>query len=92
MKRVLFAIGFLALSSTPALPAEKTVTLKVGNMTCALCSLTVSKAIRGVEGVIEVVVDYESKRASVRYDNTATTWRAIARASKNAGYPTERIK
>lgn len=92
MKHLLFAIGLFALSATPSLSAEKTVTLAVANMTCAVCPLTVSTAIRGVDGVIEVSVDYESKRASVRYDDTTATWREIARASKNAGYPAERVK
>ena len=56
-------------------------------MTCALCPITVRKAMERVEGVRSVEVDFEAKTASVAFDATATSAAEIAAASTNAGYP-----
>lgn len=66
---------------------ERDVTLAVENMTCGACAITVTMAIERVAGVQDVAVDYDTKQADVRYDDTLTTWQAIAQASTNAGYP-----
>ena len=48
MKTILLAAA-LILSSGAAWAAERSVTLDIQNMTCALCPITVSTAIKGVE-------------------------------------------
>jgi mercuric ion binding protein len=92
MKRLLLGTTLLILASAAAVAGEQTVTLAVGNMTCALCPITVSKAIERVDGVTEVSVDYDTKRAIVRFDDTATSWETIARASTNAGFPAHKAE
>ena len=59
----------------------------VDNMTCALCPVTVRKAMAGVSGVKSVSVDFEGKTATVMFDPAVTDPAAIAAASTNAGYP-----
>lgn len=81
------AMAGLMFGFSSALADERTVTLVVEKMTCALCPITVSKAIEHVAGVRDVTVDFASKQATVRYDDAVTTWQAIAEASANAGYP-----
>lgn len=66
---------------------EQTVTFSIENMTCAMCPITVSKAMQGVDGVNSVIVDFETKKATVSFDNAATTAAQIGAASTNAGYP-----
>lgn len=84
----LLAITLLALViSNTAWAAEKTVVLKVDKMTCALCPITVSKAIKGVEGVESVDIDYDAKTATVTFDDKATDVDTVAASSTNAGYP-----
>ena len=56
-------------------------------MTCALCPLTVEKAMRGVDGVKGVTVNFESKTATVVFEDSQTNIGVIAQASFNAGYP-----
>lgn len=56
-------------------------------MTCALCPVTVHKALTGVAGVKSVSVDFGSKTARVLFDPEVTDTPAIAAASTNAGYP-----
>ena len=87
MKHVtVFFVLALGLSGT-ALAEQQTVTLAVEKMTCALCPLTVSKAIENVEGVTSVDVDYASKTAEVTFDDAITDVNTVAAASTNAGYP-----
>lgn len=70
-----------------AAETEQSVTFDVPGMTCALCPVTVRKAMEGVEGVRQVEVDFEARTATVVFDPSAATIEAIAAASANAGYP-----
>jgi len=69
--------------------ATDTVTLAVGNMTCALCAVTVRRAVGRVDGVAEVVVDAARGTATVRFDPQRTAVAAIAAAARDAGFPAE---
>ncbi|HET6161294.1 MAG TPA: cation transporter [Dongiaceae bacterium] len=77
----------LLLSASIAAAAERTVTLTVANMTCALCPITVRTAIEHVAGVKDVQVDFETKTAVVVFDDAEATVEDIAEASRLAGYP-----
>ena len=57
----------------------------VTGMTCAACSAHVEKAVRGVEGVRDVVVSLLTNSMSVTYDAPATA-QAICDAVYSAGY------
>ena len=59
----------------------------IQNMTCALCPVTVKRAMEGVEGVRSVNIDFDAKTATVVFDPSVTNADAIAAASTNAGYP-----
>lgn len=86
MLRVLILL-FLFLSPLAAAAAERTITLTVQNMTCALCPITVRTAIEHVTGVKDVQVDFETKTAVVVFDDAQATPLDIAEASREAGYP-----
>ncbi|OAI20325.1 hypothetical protein A1507_22970 [Methylomonas koyamae] len=66
---------------------QQTVTLNIENMTCAMCTVTIKKALRKVEGVQEVTVDYDSKTATITFDNQKTDSVALIKATTDAGYP-----
>lgn len=83
---LLLLLAFAALSDT-ALAASRTVTFTVQNMTCAVCPITVKKALSQVLGVTLVSVDYASKTATVKFDDTAATVDKLTDATKAAGYP-----
>ncbi|MEQ1546087.1 mercury resistance system periplasmic binding protein MerP [Methyloglobulus sp.] len=78
----------LAFMSGSALAAPRTVTLDVQNMTCAVCPITVKKALEHVSGVQQVTVDYASKTAIVEFDDMVATVDKLTEATQNAGYPT----
>ena len=103
MKTVIFALLFTfgavglwaAAVSSPAQAQSagatnadsQSATFAIENMTCALCPVTVRKAMESVSGVKSVSVDFENKTATVLFDPAVTDRAAIAAASTNAGYP-----
>ncbi len=87
MKSTLTTIALLIGLFGTAFAEEQTVTLAVEKMFCALCPITVTKAMEQVEGVSAVEVDFETKLAVVTFDDATTGWQQVARASTNAGYP-----
>ncbi len=87
MKSILTTIALLIGLSGAAFADEQTVNLSIEKMYCALCPITVSKAMEQVEGVSQVEVSFEAKLAVVTFDDAITTWEQVALASTNAGYP-----
>lgn len=88
MKTILLSLVLmLIIPSDPALAATRTVTLAVQNMTCAVCPITVKKALEQVSGVQKVDIDYEGKTATVEFDDAAVTAEQLSEATKRVGYP-----
>ena len=76
-----------AQTATTAAAALTEVSFDVPDMTCALCPVTVKRAMEGVDGVRTVEIDFEARMATVVFDTATTSADAIATASANAGYP-----
>lgn len=83
---VVIAATLFTLAGVAA-AATQTVTLAVKNMTCAVCPITVKKALNGVAGVSDTEVSYEHKEAVVTYDDAKTNVEALIKATTDAGYP-----
>ncbi len=91
-------VGLLVLPYvTPRLVANPTtasvpgraasVTLAVDNMTCSGCVATVTKAVRGVPGVLAADVTLDPPRAIVRFDPARVAPEQLAAAAAAVGYP-----
>jgi periplasmic mercuric ion binding protein len=78
-------------SATDATVKEKTQVFAIEKMTCATCPITVKTAMKKVDGVSSVDVDFEAKTATVVYDPAVATAEQIANASTNAGYPASTV-
>ena len=65
----------------------QTVTLDVQNLTCAVCPITVKKALERVLGVTEAKVDFAKKTASISFDSDKTSPDALTKATADTGYP-----
>nr|WP_020563100.1 cation transporter [Methylosarcina fibrata] len=76
-----------AAAPEPAQASLQSVTFDMQNMTCAMCSITIKKALQGVDGVKNVTVDADAKTATVTFDPQKTTLEALIKATTNAGYP-----
>lgn len=89
MKYILMAMvlsGCLGII-LPAHATEQTVSMSIEKMTCALCPVTVRKAMERVDGVQEVKVNFDTKTAVVTFDDSKTTAADVAQASTDVGYP-----
>lgn len=87
MQKLLTAITFAMLASTPVLAATQTVTLSVPDMSCPACPITVKKALSNVEGVGKIDVSLEKREAVVAFDDNKTSISKLTEATEMAGYP-----
>lgn len=82
------APAFAALvASSAVFAAGQTAMLDVTNMDCAVCPITVRKALEKVPGVDSAKVDFKTKRAVVTFDAAKTTTQALTKATADAGFP-----
>ena len=91
MKQFLLLIA-LAIASFGAWAKPDTVTLSVPGMNCAVCPITVRKALERVDGVATAKVDYETKTAVVTFDDGLTSVQKLREATSNVGYPSQVVK
>ncbi|HEY2122272.1 MAG TPA: mercury resistance system periplasmic binding protein MerP [Chthoniobacterales bacterium] len=87
MNRFVWLNSLVALPFTLFAGALQTVTLDVKNMTCAVCPITVKKALEKVTGVTSATVDFDKKTASVTFDPDKANPATLAKATLDAGYP-----
>jgi mercuric ion binding protein len=91
MKRLLsvavLASGLLAADAANA--DEQTVTLAVENMTCASCPYIVKRSLAAIPGVSNAQVSFETKSATVIFDDQKTNVTALTDATTKAGYPSQ---
>ena len=91
MNRRLAVLAFASLLGSIAVATaraeSRTVTLSVPGMTCELCPITVSKALKKIGGVEKVAARFENKEAVVTYDDARTSVDALRKATADAGYP-----
>jgi len=77
-------VWFSSAALADALPELQ---LEVKNMSCAVCPITVRKALERVPGVKSIKVDLPSRTATVGYDPALATPEAIMKATADAGFP-----
>ncbi len=82
-----FALVIVLIGSVQA--ADKAVTLKVDNMTCASCPYMVTTALKKVDGVKNVEVSLQTSLAKVIFDDSKTNVEALRNATFDAGFPSE---
>jgi len=62
------------------------VTIRIGGMTCAMCSQTVETSLKRLDGVLTVTVNLGTERAYVTYNSSMVTLIQMRDAIVNAGY------
>jgi len=87
MNRFVLIGAVVALPFTVFAGTLQTVTLDVQNMTCAVCPITVKKAIERVPGVTDAKVDFDKKTASISFDPDKASTDTLTKATADAGYP-----
>tara|TARA_B100000749_G_scaffold278647_1_gene269763 strand:+ start:706 stop:1044 length:339 start_codon:yes stop_codon:yes gene_type:complete len=74
-------------SQTKQITNEKTITLLVPGMTCSVCPITVSNALKNILGVSTVSVNFEEKTAIVTFNPQEVSASALIKATTDVGYP-----
>ena len=87
MKMLFPILLSFTLLAAPAFAADQTVILKVPDMNCAVCPITVKKALLTIKGVKAVKIDFDSRKATVSFDDAKTNVGALIHATTEAGYP-----
>lgn len=94
MKRLMAILGMFGLPSLSdnVLAKEQTVTLRVENMTCSLCPVTVRKALEAVEGVQETNISLVENKAVIIFDDDQSDVETLMTTTTNAGFPSAGVK
>jgi len=87
MNRFILIGAIVALPFTLFAGALQTVTLDVQNMTCAVCPITVKKALQRVPGVTDAKVDFDKRTATLSFDPDKASLAALTKATADAGHP-----
>jgi Cu+-exporting ATPase len=66
--------------------AEKKITLKITDMSCASCAQAVEKALNKAEGVTEAQVNFAAEKAYVTFDPAQSSREQLIEVVKNSGY------
>lgn len=64
----------------------ETITLPVSGMSCASCVLTIEKAVNGLPGVANIVVNFAAEKAIVEFDKKVTSLEDIKKRVRAVGY------
>ena len=64
----------------------KTITLRIGGMTCASCAQIISKTLRQTDGVTEANVNLAMEKATVTFYPSRTNYAKIKKAIEDTGY------
>jgi copper chaperone CopZ len=93
---LLIATCFACLNRSKDLPMEelamvdssatKTVILHVEGMTCEGCEMTISKAVNGIEGVVDVNASYTDSLTTVVFDTSKASIVLISEKINELGY------
>lgn len=70
----------------------ETVEFKCDGMTCSGCEQTITKEVKKLDGIKEVVADAKAKYVKVTYAGNITNKDDIKKAINEAGYDTEDSK
>lgn len=82
----LFLTLILASAVTPVWAAMQTVTLRVPEMSCGACPITVKKALSRVDGVSKISINVAQREAIVTFDNAKTSVQKLTKTTEDAGY------
>lgn len=89
MKKLIFCIWLLIFQF--AQTEERSVTLHLPTMNCAMCPITVKKALMNVDGIINAKVTYDNRQAQVLFDDAKTSTSTLIKATTDAGYPSTEV-
>jgi Cu+-exporting ATPase len=82
IKEAVHKIGYEVVEKTDS----KNITIPIGGMTCASCAQRIEKAIKKLDGVTTVSVNFATEKATIAYEPQKVRLSAIKEAIEKAGY------
>jgi Cu+-exporting ATPase len=82
IKEVVHKIGYEVVEKTDS----TNITIPIGGMTCAACAQRIEKAIKKLDGVTSVSVNFATEKATVAYQPQKVRVSVIKEAIEKAGY------
>ncbi|MBA2540142.1 MAG: heavy-metal-associated domain-containing protein [Deltaproteobacteria bacterium] len=64
----------------------KSVTIPVDGMACDSCAARIGRSLVGIDGVLDVDVRFETKRAVIQYDGRKLEPKHLAAAIRGLGF------
>jgi copper chaperone CopZ len=83
---------FVGCNITMAAGATRTLTLRVKGMTCEGCAMSIEKALKEADGVVDARVSYERGEARIKFDDQKITVVRLREIIKSLGYKLGRQK
>ena len=80
------AAAVMLVISVQAYAGDENTEISVNSIVCGMCVKKVEKTLKKVEGVKEVKVDLDEKKAYVTFDNSLTDISKLEDAITAAGY------
>ncbi len=90
---VVALLGFVLVTTSPVLAKDtQSITLKVEGMSCEMCAPAVKKTLSGIEGVKEVHVSFDEKKARVKCEQGKANVQEMIKAIKALGFEASLVK
>jgi Cu+-exporting ATPase len=86
IKKVIEEVGYSVLDESKEIKGVRKVNLKVMGMASLHCAGIVERALRKLDGVVDVKTEFAFQRAVVTYDPTKLKIHQIIKAIKDVGY------
>jgi copper chaperone CopZ len=83
---------FVACNISVAAGATRILKLRVKGMTCEGCALSIEKALKEADGVVDARVSYERGEARIKFDDQKITVVRLREIIKSLGYKLGRPK
>ncbi len=69
-----------------------TVEFKCDGMTCAGCEKTITKSVKNLDGIKDIIADFKTKTVKIAFDSTKSDITTIEKSINDVKYKTERVK
>lgn len=69
-----------------------TVEFKCDGMTCAGCEKTITKSVKNLDGIKDIIADFKTKTVKIAFDSTKSDISTIEKSINEVKYKTERVK
>lgn len=69
-----------------------TVEFKCDGMTCTGCEKTITKSVKKLDGIKDIIADFKTKTVKIAFDSTKSDITTIEKSINDVKYKTERVK